>query len=85
VMLTLPHVCVAKARCALATSVAQLFCCLDGEHSFIGEHAHWQLFCCCNLKVAAWPIPKAIELLLIMIGCTCFSLSAHSGNKTIAC
>jgi hypothetical protein len=35
-----------QARRALATLVAQLFCCPDGEH--------WQLFCCGNRKVAAW-------------------------------
>ena len=29
-----------KARRALATLVAQLFCCSDGEHSFIRERAH---------------------------------------------
>ena len=42
-----------KARRALATLVAQLFSCPDGEHCFIRERAHWQLFCCGNKKVAA--------------------------------
>jgi hypothetical protein len=28
---------------ALATFVAQLFSCLDGEHCFIRARAHWQL------------------------------------------
>jgi hypothetical protein len=42
-----------KARRALATLVAQLFSCWDGEHCFIRERAHWQLFCCGNRKVAA--------------------------------
>jgi hypothetical protein len=41
------------ARRALATLVAQLFSCPDGEHCFIRERAHWQLFCCGNRKVAA--------------------------------
>ena len=40
-------------RRQLATLVAQLFSCSDGEHCFIQERAHWQLFCCGNKKVAA--------------------------------
>ena len=43
-----------KARRALATLVAQLFSCPDGEHCCIRERAHWQHFCCGNRKVAAW-------------------------------
>jgi len=41
------------ARCALATSVAQLFSCPNGERSFIRKRAHWQLFCCGNKEAAA--------------------------------
>ena len=37
---------VSVARRALATSVAQLFSCPDGEHCLIRECAHCQLFCC---------------------------------------
>jgi len=42
-----------KTRRALATLVAQLFSCPNGEHRFIRQRAHWQLFCCGNRKVAA--------------------------------
>jgi len=42
-----------KARRALASSVAQLFSCPDGEHCFIREREHWKLFCSGNRKVAA--------------------------------
>jgi hypothetical protein len=33
--------------------VAQLFSCPDGEHCFIRERAHWQLFYCGNRKLLA--------------------------------
>jgi hypothetical protein len=59
--------------------------CLDGEHCFIRERAHRQLFCCCNLKVTTWSILEATELLPVTIGRTLFSLSARTGNKRVAC
>jgi len=39
-----------KARRALATLLAQLFSYPDGEHCFIRERAHWQIFFCGNRK-----------------------------------
>jgi len=44
---------VSVARRAVATLVAQLFSCPDGEHCFIRERAYCQLFCCSNKKYAA--------------------------------